>query len=389
MPPSRALLIAPSYLHMPYAISHVLLIYAVEYNRRGATFVASFASLPCCAAINLLSSFTMLQRFVCVMLVITMAAALVSPHQPRYLPVPGGWMWSTCIHEVEPGSHILDLELAGAVVTHPRDGSSRTLPLCPRPFLRQSANPNPSESPRLSSSTNEQQQQQQSRASATRPANGWQAWTQFNNANNVTFDAFLGFFDVPVAPAKFPGQHFGILYLFTGLQNDAWVPDYSNYSAPPGFDIIQPVLQYGGGSSNGGGEYWGLASWYVTVGAGAVYSKTLRVNTGDAIFGNMTRTGSNSWYIAGVTPNGTATDITVTRNRLVSQAWAFCTLEVYDLASCAYFPPSSSQQHYTQLQLVASGTKVTANWEPLVHPNNLCGSKMTVSSPNTVTLTFQ
>ena len=62
--------------------------------------------------------------------------------------------------------------------------------------------------------------------------------------------------------------------MFTGLQNDNWVPIPSEPNTPPGsfyylnvsyllgFDIIQPVLQYGGDSEDGGGDYWALARFF-------------------------------------------------------------------------------------------------------------------------------
>jgi len=65
--------------------------------------------------------------------------------------------------------------------------------------------------------------------------------------------------------------------MFTGLQSDNWVPVANEPSAPPTFDIIQPVLQFGGGSENGGGRYWGIASWYVTLNNGALYSDLIKV----------------------------------------------------------------------------------------------------------------
>tara|TARA_R110002050_G_scaffold173053_1_gene305186 strand:- start:21 stop:248 length:228 start_codon:yes stop_codon:yes gene_type:complete len=72
------------------------------------------------------------------------------------------------------------------------------------------------------------------------------------------------YFTTPTAPLswnKLP--EVGIVYIFPGLQNDDWIPIQGDTNdAPPGFDIIQPVLQYGGGSANGGGKFWELANWY-------------------------------------------------------------------------------------------------------------------------------
>jgi len=288
---------------------------------------------------------------------------------PRWVPVPSkGWEWGPCVHEVQSGTLIEeDTVLGGLIITEPNK-LPLTIPKCVRP----ERHVKPFQVPH---STNVE----------VAGMNGWQAWTAFNNANNATFDAFLGYFDTPSAPSNFPLT--GILYTFTGLQNDNWVPDFTPTNAPPTFNIIQPVLQYGAGSENGGGLYWGLASWYVTVDAGALYSETIKIQPGTNIFGNMTRTGSRSWFIAGVTPNGQSTNITVTHSRLAQQPWAYNTLEVYNLPNCNNLP-SKSVQNYTKLQLFAGGKQVPASWTTLNSKTNMCNTKMRVNTANNVTLFF-
>ncbi len=106
---------------------------------------------------------------------------------------------------------------------------------------------------------------------------------------STRFDAFLGAFSVPAAPARVPQ----LLYIFTGLQNKDWIPKVDPESAGAGFDIIQPVLQYPGDN----GLYWSVKSWYVTLDDGAVFSPERRVAPGDVIFGNMTKTGPQTWFI--------------------------------------------------------------------------------------------
>ena len=90
----------------------------------------------------------------------------------------------------------------------------------------------------------------------------------------------------------------------------AGVPQNPRPNKP--FDIIQPVIQYGP-SFGGGGDYWTLGSWYVTltndvvvselvqVGVGALDSSLrgsdgrAQVQKGDSIFGNMTMTADDTW----------------------------------------------------------------------------------------------
>ncbi len=193
---------------------------------------------------------------------------------------PYGLGWSECTHEgnvdlklrryfsVPSGTHIIEGE-DGSVRTSSRYliwfrpnsfyqmesirssksntsfSSSLIYARCPMPFLRNG-------------------QQPKDKAKRDYPDDGWQVWSAFNNINNATFTAFLGSFNVPDDPGWSESEG-GILYMFTGLQNDNWVPIPNEWNTPPYFDIIQPVLQYGPDSSSGGGNYWALASWYVTL----------------------------------------------------------------------------------------------------------------------------
>ena len=116
-----------------------------------------------------------------------------------------------------------------------------------------------------------------------------------------------------------------ILYFFPGLQNIDWIPkvDPEPTSAHP-FDIIQPVLQYPGGGLFSRG--WALKSWYVTVNGGALYSKAItKIQPGDAILCNMTRTGPDSWRVSGALKSdpSKSTVQEATNSRLRLQPWAY------------------------------------------------------------------
>ena len=60
------------------------------------------------------------------------------------------------------------------------------------------------------------------------------------------------------------------LFIFTGLQSDDWVPIVGG-NAPPGFDIIQPVLRYPANSGYG----WSAQSWFVTLDIGYLVSNEI------------------------------------------------------------------------------------------------------------------
>jgi len=280
---------------------------------------------------------------------------------------PLGLVWSECMHQVPRHSHIVETTDQTRVIFP--DGTEIVLPKCSKPNLR----PGSLSKKRVGDS----------------PDDGWQVWTAFNNINNVTFDSFVGYFNVPTTPSNWDG---GILYMFTGLQNDNWVPIPGEWPTPPGFDIIQPVLQYGGDSEDGGGDYWELASWYVTLDSGALWSEPEQVNPGDVIFGNMSRVGPTSWYIGGhVKSTGVDSSFTVSHARLNTQPWAYCTLEVYQIDDCASdFPPADSTMKFTQLALYDRGGKhkVAPTWQALNNGADHCGATITVNSASAVTITF-
>ena len=163
----------------------------------------------------------------------------------EYLRVPGGkLLHRECVHEVPSGSHIEDRGREGVFI----DG--RRAPPCHHVVPKE--NGGQQQAPSL-------------------PAEGWQTWTVLEHPQNKTFTTFNGYFTVPDAPSAWgrtakaaivyivslssPFLTFLTNYIkFTGLQNENWVPNsQSPSSAPKDFEIIQPVLQYGGGSANGGG----------------------------------------------------------------------------------------------------------------------------------------
>jgi len=224
------------------------------------------------------------------------------------------------------------------------------------------------------------------RASLPSDYDGWEAYTAYNDPQNKTFDSFLGYFSVPDKPKQTPQ----VLYIFTGLQNFDWIPRHDPERQSAGFDIIQPVLQYPC-------DYdleWCIKSWYVTLDDGAIASDPVKVNAGDLIFGNMSRIGSDAWYIGcyGVSPSGQKTVETVTtvkgRTRLTSQPWAYNTLECYGCENCATYPTIPSV--FSKLQLTQGSTTVAPTW--LVNPkpssDMKCKEGVAVASPSTQTIYF-
>jgi len=266
-----------------------------------------------------------------------------------YVHTPAGPYLSSCVHEVSQGAHIYQEEDRYFILDR-ISGLSRQLPICSQ------------QSPLLS---------------RLGEYDGWLAYTSWKYPNGI--GKFLGYFSVPDNPQNDPE----VLYLFTGLQNVDWIPIVD--PTPPVFDIIQPVLQYPGDNGN----YWSVKSWYVTLNSGVLYSREIQTQTGDKIFGNMTQIGTDTWYIGGTSQkSGQTTEITVSRNRLVSQPWAYNTLECYGCSGgCSYEP--TSPVYFTQLELYdKSGKAINPSWAPFTSPNNICNDRATIVSASAVTISF-
>jgi len=291
-------------------------------------------------------------------LLLSLVAVVYSSSLAGWLRTPVGLAHPSCIHRVPSGSSI-NSESGRTIVTKP-DGSLLQIPKCDhQPVFPQSN-------------------------SSQDFAAGWQAWTTYQSSNPAGLSSFLGYFTIPNNPLEVDGQ---TLFMFTGLQNYNWIPGPNSPPAPSLFEIIQPVLQWGP-SAGGGGNYWTLASWYVTIDAGFLISDLIPVNAGDSIYGNMTLIAPNSWYIGGtVVSSGTTVSLVATKNRLKVNQWAYCTLEVYnDGSTCGEYP--TNPQLYSKLKLFEAKQVVTPTWQVNVTPDPICGEHATVESPSDVTIHF-
>ena len=249
---------------------------------------------------------------------------------PQYSPVPRvGMMRSDCVRSIPTGTHVE--ELASTIrLTYP-NGTQFEYPHC-EPTLDGAA------------------------MLGGLPADydGWEQYTAYKTEDPKSFDVFTGYFSVPDVPAAVPQ----VLYLFTGLQNIDWIPKVDPEPSAD-FDIIQPVLQYPAGDGQSG---WAVRSWYVTLKAGALASDPIAAQPGDVIFGNMTRTGPESWAVVSTSSQtGATTTQSATNKRLVQQPWAYTTLECYGCNGCSTYPEKACE--FTKMALSGGGKVVTPTWQ--------------------------
>jgi len=272
-----------------------------------------------------------------------------------YVNTPVGWVREECVHNV-PNGAVADCNDERCIVKHPNGTLFKKIHLC---TARNVSKPIISYRKR----------------GVEQSYDGWLAYTTYQAPTDI--DSFLGYFSVPDQTASVPE----VLYLFTGLQNVDWIPIID--PEPSVFDIIQPVLQYPGDNGN----YWSVKSWYVTLGSDVLTSSEIQVAVGSLVFGNMTRTASSTWFIGGTNAAGQTTSLTVTRDRLLHQPWAYNTAECYGCNSCSYEPDNAVQ--FTQLAIQYQGQPLVPNWVASTSPNPICSELATVNSPSAVTITFQ
>ena len=298
-----------------------------------------------------------------------LCAALVAfaATNPEYTPTPFGPVLSHCVHEVPNGAQLSERSDGGVHVTAP-DGFVQVLPAC-----ETSGGKWPIRAP-----------------AASLPANydGWLQYTELNVSDlglQGSFDQFTSVMSVP----DHPKRRADVLYFFPGLQNVDWIPLVD--PEPATFDIIQPVLQYPSSAWGGG---WGLRSWYVTLRAGAMYSRMISdIEPGDAIMCNMSRTGTQSWRVSGALKSDAsrATVQEATSERLQMQPWAYSAVaECYGCHGCDTYPTKPIVFSDNKLYQAGKLLDTSAAWKRNPKPAKrlMCNEATNVAPSGDATISF-
>jgi hypothetical protein len=137
-------------------------------------------------------------------------------------------------------------------------------------------------------------------------ASYYSSWVAYaGHTEKKEYDLLSSTFVVPPAPHDY--KRITSLFFFNGLQDQP--------SGGGATYILQPVLQYGK-SGCGGGNYWSIAAFYVSGSGRAFCGKTYKVQEGDVINGNMTKSEEGDWTIvaedvtSGVVSSYTAEQVT-------------------------------------------------------------------------------
>lgn len=191
--------------------------------------------------------------------------------------------------------------------------------------------------------------------SPTSPApaleSGWVAHVDWVSSLSTPISSFTTTWSVPPNPPSWDNQ---LLYLFNSL-----VP-------PESGAILQPVLQYGV-SPAGGGQYWSVASWYVT-GSDAFFTNLVTVSPGQSLTGVLTLTSSSgsSFNYASSFSNIAGTSFALTGSEELK--WATETLEVYGVAKLSDYPTGSTV--FSNINLRTSAGAPSMAWSVTSDPSD-------------------
>ena len=191
------------------------------------------------------------------------------------------------------------------------------------------------------------------------PDNGWISYASwYNHGSPIAY--FNTDWNVPPPPSTYDGQ---TLFLFNSIEPAS------------GIAILQPVLQYGL-SEAGGGEWWGIASWFV-VGDQAYYTGLYYVPSGTFLAGEirLTRRQKRRFSYSADFYGYSGTTLKVTR--IPQLVWATETLEVYGVNDCGDFPNTAYTQMSAIQMYLQNGTVPSMSWSI----NNVatdCGVQTTV-----------
>jgi len=280
---------------------------------------------------------------------------VVLVHADRTILTPFGAMPASCVHGVGNNAHILSVDSDQNMLVQLEDGTMKSIPPC---------------------HTNEhviaRAASRSARSNDVTLPNGWAAYASWDSPAEIVY--FNGGWSVPPVPKDETVQ---TLFLFTGLQNAF------DLAANPAatVSIIQPVLQWGP-SEAGGGNYWAIASWYVTSSGSAVYSTLITVNPGDFILGNMSVSNAK-WDISTIQARtNRATAIKV--NPQATELWAFVTLEVYNVGDCGDYPNGSTV--FTNLDVRGTSGPVSPSWGTTAQPG--CSEAVQINNAKTISIKF-
>jgi hypothetical protein len=191
-----------------------------------------------------------------------------------------------------------------------------------------------------------------------RLASGWIADAFWQIPSGDSVSAFRTTWKVPAAPATQSGQ---TIFYFNGI-------------CDAGKDtILQPVLQWGA-SAAGGGNYWSIASWYVSS-SGAAHTDLITVNPGDTLVGVMKLTQHSGTQFSYTSEFDGISGTSLPAQNIGELVWNNETLEAYSVTQCSDYP--SDPVAFTSIGIDTTAATSQVDWQAENRQTD-CGQHATV-----------
>jgi len=198
----------------------------------------------------------------------------------------------------------------------------------------------------------------------------WKAWGQYFNNNHVT--NFTGIWPVPPNPTTAGSQ---TLFYWNGIE------DSTND------EVLQPVLQWGA-SAAGGGQYWAIASWYVSS-ARSFWGDLADVNVGDKIFGSLFEDNSTgTWDVTTYDMQTNKSSSFKYKHPTPIETYSYVVLEAYTITQCTDYPANTKFEAFTNLIVALTTGPVTPTWQPEIQQPITCNEHAIAVSSSEVDIYF-
>jgi hypothetical protein len=269
---------------------------------------------------------------------------------PDWAVTPDGLMYKSCVHQVPDGAMI--------------DTTTDTVTLDDVVIAKYEPCPY-KETIQNHDSAQTLAQKLDNDANALIPlADGWWLSSFYSSPNQITYVSAN--WTVPPAPV----QTGATVFLF---------PSAEPYAENA---IVQPVLQWGV-SQAGGGNYWGIADWYVDSSGNAYISSLQKTTSGHQLLGTISRSsGSSSTWNMQISDKTGGISTTLNFNTGMT-SWNTAeggVLEAYNISSCRQLPATTSLA-FTNVTVKEGGT-VAPYWSSRVDYST-CADSVTATGPTT------
>lgn len=192
-------------------------------------------------------------------------------------------------------------------------------------------------------------------------ANGWITYTKWSLISGESVLSFATSWAVPPVPSSRDNQ---LVYLFNGMTTASDTV------------IIQPVLQFGV-SGAGGGDYWSVASWYVTSDGQAFHTQAVKVNPGDVLTGVMTEKGNSGQKYSYSSEFKGIANTYLGVEGVEQMQNIYETLEAYNVTGCGDYPTGMTA--FREINIELWGNISVPNWTPVNRVTD-CGQHASVIS---------